>query len=624
MAGTNKKHTKEAKLSALSSRTVWQRALGILSEKEKKQAVLVFAASVLAATFAALGVGSIMPFLAVLGNPDMIQDVDLLRRLYDWFGFQSSYTFLIALGIGSLVFIIISNLVQILNTYVSVKFTTMLQYSISVRLFSNYMNRPYEFFLDNHSGDMSSNILSESSYVVSMFFRQVTSLASALLTTVAMLVLVMVINPVVSILSILLIGGAYLLSYLSTRNFIEEQGRRRSVANSERHSVASDALVGIKDVKINGAESYFFTKFLEPAYRIAQGQIWLSLISEIPRYVIFTIAFGGVIILCLSFIEPTALESQNPVGGILPVLGVFALAAQRTLPEMQKIYHALSSLSFGVTAVERVASGLAVDARSGSFSTAKAVKKLPVRNSLQLENVSYAYPGSTGKGIKDISVTIAAGDRIGIVGSTGAGKTTLADIVLGVLIPTQGRILVDGTEITADNKREWLRSVGYVPQEIFVLDATIAENIAFGVPPEEIDMARVHTVAATAQLTQFVETEMPQGFETRVGERGVRLSGGQRQRLGIARALYNDADLIVFDEATSALDNLTENELISAINGLPGDKTILMIAHRLSTVRECDSILYLEANHLLAQGNWDDLVETCAPFRQVVKIGRAG
>ena len=247
---------------------------------------------------------------------------------------------------------------------------------------------------------------------------------------------------------------------------------------------------------------------------------------------------------------------------------------------------------------------------------------LPLTRELRLEEVSYRYP-SSGAGISDVSLVIRAGEKIGIVGSTGAGKTTLGDVVLGLLRPQHGCIVVDGTPVTGENLRAWQRSVGYVPQDIFLSDASVAQNIALGIAPREIGMDRVQRAAAIAQIDGFVRDDLPQGYETTVGERGVRLSGGQRQRLGIARALYEDASLILLDEATNALDNLTEQEVMSAINGLPGDKTILMIAHRLSTLKVCDRILVLKKGRVVGFGTWNELLGSNREFQSIARTAEA-
>jgi ABC-type multidrug transport system fused ATPase/permease subunit len=276
-------------------------------------------------------------------------------------------------------------------------------------------------------------------------------------------------------------------------------------------------------------------------------------------------------------------------------------------------------MKFGTAAVEMIYDDFQKDRSSRLAPGSASQPRIGLTGQLDLEQISYKYPNASESNLGNVSLTIRAGERIGIVGSTGAGKTTLADVVLGLLVPSEGRMLADGMEINVDTLRAWQASVAYVPQDIFLMDTSVSENIAFGVPRDQIDQDRVEAVARIAQLDGFVRQDLPDGYETTVGEQGVRLSGGQRQRIGIARALYHNADLIVFDEATSALDNLTEREVMTAIDALPGDKTVVMIAHRLSTVKGCDKIIVMDKGRIVGIGPWSDLIEHNAAFRKIAE-----
>jgi ABC-type multidrug transport system fused ATPase/permease subunit len=321
-------------------------------------------------------------------------------------------------------------------------------------------------------------------------------------------------------------------------------------------------------------------------------------------------------------VDRTSFQSGSGLGDTIPLIGLFAFAGQRLMPALQQLYKGLTQVRYGAAAVASLHANLRENAVGEELPTIPP-KGLGLRRELRLDRVSYTYPNADGAGLSGISLSIQSGEKIGIVGSTGAGKTTFADLVLGLLVAQSGSLSVDGTPVTNENRRAWQQSVGYVPQDIFLTDANLAENIALGVVPAEIDQARVEHCARLAQLDGFINSELPHRYETTVGERGVRLSGGQRQRIGIARALYHDADLIVFDEATSALDNLTERDLMAAIETLPGDKTIMMIAHRLSTVRICDRILLLEKGRVAGFGSWDALVATNEKFRKLANISTA-
>jgi ABC-type multidrug transport system fused ATPase/permease subunit len=353
---------------------------------------------------------------------------------------------------------------------------------------------------------------------------------------------------------------------------------------------------------------------------MAHSEVGLAVVAQLPRFIVEGIAFSGIILLCLLLLDSTQFQQGQSLGNILPILGVFALAGQRVMPELQKVYLSATQLRYGAASVEKVYDDL-FSATSAHDLPRKMPMGINITRGFRLDAVSYGYPNAKTAGLSDITLEVLAGEKIGIVGSTGAGKTTLADIILGLLRPQIGQLLVDGAPVTDENLRSWQQSVGYVPQDIFLTGASISQNIALGVPIEEIDMDRVRHSAEIAQLDEFVRQELPEGYETEVGERGVRLSGGQRQRIGIARALYHRADLIVFDEATSALDNLTERDVMSAINALPGEKTIVVIAHRLSTVKVCDRIVVLDKGRIMGIGPWKELMDKNPSFQKLARVG---
>ena len=602
--------------------TTWRKVWAILDPRERRSALKVLAVAVVAAATSTAMVGSVMPFLAVLADPGRIQATPALAWAYDTFGFRSAYGFLVALGVGAFVVIVLGVLLQVTKVYVVARFTQMRVYSISCRLMGGYLGQPYEFFLNHHTGDMGTRILSEASEMVSRFLRPGAELITALLTTGALLAFLIWVDPVVTLVAFGVLGGVYGAVYRFSRAKLHKLGALRAEANAQRFRLASEALGGVKDIKLLGREADYVGRFRAPAQRMANVQVTASLFSALPQLVIQGLAFTGVIVLCLVLLDPTQFQTGNALGGILPLLGVFAFAGQRMLPELGKIYGAMASMQAGRAVVDLVHADL-VERRAGPLRRGRA-GALGLNQTLRLEGVSYSYPNAERPGIADITLEIRAGERVGIVGSTGAGKTTLADIILGLLRPQAGTMVVDGTPIDDTRLRGWQESVGYVPQDIFLTDASVTENIALGVPLDQIDVERVHRAARIASLDAFVRTELPEGYDTAVGERGVRLSGGQRQRIGIARAMYHDADLIVFDEATSALDNLTERDVMAAINALPGDKTILMIAHRLSTVKVCDRIVVLDGGRLVAVGSWDELMASSPEFRSIAELAAVG
>jgi len=591
------------------------KAWALLDRLERRNAFKVFAVMVVGAFASAVMVGSVFPFLSVLSDPGMIDRVPVLAWTYEVGGFTSDYRFLVFLGIVAIGVILVSNAVLILQTWVVSRYTEMRIHAISRRLLAHYLAQPYDFFLGRHSGDMSTNILSEAEKVVQQFLRPLADLFSSLLTVLAVLITLVLVDPVVASVT----TGAFFVIYggvtLASRRYVKKMGAVRVRTNERRYRIAGEALGGVKDVKLLGREAAYVDRFNAPSVDMARANIGIGVLAQAPRYAIQIVAFGGIILLCLVLLDPQGLQNREALGRVLPIIGLLAFAGQRLMPELQKLYTSFTMMTAGSAAVDRVHGDLFGGAQRPLDRSQPA--PLGLRENLTLEGVIYAYPGAERSGLSDVSLSIRAGERIGVVGASGAGKTTLADVILGLLHPQAGEIRADSTAITPDTLRAWQRTVGYVPQDIFLTDASLSENIALGLRPDEIDQVKVERAARIAQLHDFAMAELPGGYATLIGERGVRLSGGQRQRIGIARALYHDADLIVFDEATSALDNLTEREVMASIEALPGDKTILMIAHRLSTVKVCDRIVVMAQGQVVGVGTWDELVARNAAFRSL-------
>lgn len=596
----------------------WRKCWALLDAHEQRNAWITLAVIILGALSSALMVGSVLPFLMVLSDPGQIARVPALAWAYEVFGFISDYAFLIAMGLASFAVIVLSSLIQIAKTYVVARFAVMRIHSISHRLMIAYLRQPYEFFLNRHTGEMSTRVLAESQELVNQFLRPAAELIASIFTVIAIVGVLLWVEPLVAVASFTVLGGLYGAIYAFSRHVLKRYGYARAEANSDRYRVANEALGGIKDIKLLGREASYAARFAIPSNRMARALVGVQVLSQVPQLTLQAVAFGGVILLCLILMDPQGLASGAALGSLLPTLGVFAFAGQRLMPELSKLYQSLAQIQAGAAAVKLVHDDLINKAGSGSLPSA-IPSALGLNKRLEFVDVSYRYPNAELAGLKGVTLDFKAGERIGIVGSTGAGKTTLADLVLGLLQPSKGLIVADGTPITEANLRAWQQSVGYVPQDIFLTDASISENIALGELPQEIDEARVRRAAEIARIDAFILEELPDGYATTIGERGVRLSGGQRQRIGIARALYHDADLIVFDEATSALDNLTEREVMTAVDALPGDKTVLMIAHRLSTVKHCDRIVVLDKGRVVDCDTWDWLMANSATFQSIAQ-----
>jgi ATP-binding cassette, subfamily B, bacterial PglK len=584
----------------------------LLDRHERRRCLLVLLLILVMGIVEMVGVASILPFLAVLSDPGVIERNNYLRSAYDWFGFDSHKGFLVAMSAGLFGVTLASQATKLVTQYAIIRFSSMRQYTISARLLQGYLAQPYTWFLNHHSADLAKTVLSEAGMVVTQVMLPALQLLSGGVLLFFLVTLLILMEPLVALAAAAILGGAYAVVYFSVRRRLFEVGAARLAANRARFQIAQEALGGIKDVKILGLEQPFLQRFGTPARRMARHQATAQIYRTLPRYALEALAFGGMLLL----ITIMLLTGDGTLGSILPVIGLFAFAGTRMLPALQAVYSNLASIRNGEVILNNLHRDLAEADRFTSRQTDSTLHSpLSLRTSLIIEDVHYAYPKSERAALRGLTLEIPARSTVGIIGTTGAGKTTAVDIILGLLQPDMGRLVVDGIPITEANLRAWQRSIGYVPQQIFLTDETVMGNIAFGIPLDKIDQAAVERAARIAELHEFIASDLPRGYETKVGERGVRLSGGQRQRIGIARALYRDPDVLILDEATSALDNLTERAVMDAVHNLGRAKTIIMIAHRLSTVRECDKIFMLENGQLVAEGSYDELMGSCSKFR---------
>ena len=592
-----------------------KKLLDLLSRKERRQAFLLFGMVLIMALLDMAGIASIMPFLSVLANPDVVETNRYLASIYHRFGYSDPGAFLYFLGLMVFVLLIVSISFKALTHYFILRFTHMRNYSISRRLVVSYLQQPYEWFLNRHSADLAKTVLSEVEQVILVAMLPAIHLIAHGATAVVLVILLLAVNPWLTIIMTAVLGGLYGLIYVSLRSYLLRIGTDRLHANEARFTTVQEAFGGIKEVKIGGFETEFIKRFDGPANRYAKHQATAGIAGNIPRYVLEGIAFGGMFLVILFLMKDS--------GGLqeaLPLIGLYALASYRLLPALQQMYAHLANLRYAKPALDALHSDIQMLRNTAGRDQKFAhTKPLLLKNRIKLEHVTYCYPGAERPSLADVSLEVRANTTVGIVGSSGAGKTTAVDVILGLLWPGTGKLLVDEIMIDAHNVRAWQRSIGYVPQQIYLSDASLAANIAFGLPEDQIDLSAVEEAARIANLHDYIIADLPEGYATKVGERGVRLSGGQRQRIGIARALYNNPELLILDEATSALDNLTEKAVMDAVSNLAHQKTIIIIAHRLSTVRTCDEIIMLEQGRLEAKGTYEVLVEDNHRFRAMTE-----
>jgi ATP-binding cassette, subfamily B, bacterial PglK len=574
----------------------------LLSAREKRQALLLLLLMLALGLVEMAGVASIFPLIAVLSKPGLIESNTYLKALYEMLGFSDANSFFIFLSAAVFLVVVVRIAFTAMTNYALLRYAQMRSHTLGVKLLGSYLRRPYAWFLGRHSADLSKSILSEVEQVVNGSLMPALQFVSRFIIIVFIVGLVIAVEPTVAFSALSGMVLAYGLAYFAIRGYLRRKGKERLAANRARYQVAQEVLAGVKEVKVGGLEPGYLRRFEKGSLRFARLKSQLQLVREMPRHVLELIVVGSMLFVILLLLRRT----DGNLGSALPILSLYAFASLRLLPAVQSVYQSIVSLRFGGPALEVLHGELTAE---GEYTTKfDMAAPLPLEREIVLEHVSFAYVQAGRPALKDVSLTIPMHTTVGIVGATGAGKSTLVDVILGLLEPQQGRLLVDGQVIDPGNVRAWQRSIGYVPQQIFLADESIAANIALGLPPGKIDMAAVERAAKMASLHDFIINELPEGYQTEIGDRGIRLSGGQRQRIGIARALYNDPDVLVLDEATSALDYGTERSVMAEVLHLAKAKTIIMIAHRLSTVENCDVIYRFERGRVVDQGTFDSVV----------------
>ncbi|MDG2469705.1 MAG: ATP-binding cassette domain-containing protein, partial [Pirellulaceae bacterium] len=490
------------------------------------------------------------------------------------------------------------------------KFSSNVNISVSTRLFSGYLEQPYSFYLKRNSAELQSCVQTDSVYVQSAIIQPILQVIQKLISILLLLVAIVLANPIIAMVGLAVCGTMYGTVFFLVRRELANLGRAIGPANKSRFKSIHEAFGSPKLTKLMQLEDFFSARFTEGTSTVNNAQAKQQMLAQLPRFALEGMAFGGIMILAIVLIA-----SSNNFHEVIPLLGFYAFAGYRMMPAVQLVYSAIARLQFGWSRLNSIYDefqAISLPDHENEHPDQQFAKKLgsPSQSPIiEFKNIEFKYENASTLTIADLSLSIPENSTIGICGSTGAGKTTFLDLLLGLLKPDEGTILVRGMPINDSNRGTWQNEIGYVPQEIVLVDDSIKNNIAFGVAKEEIDLDRVKRAASMAGIADFIESSLPEKYESSVGERGTRLSGGQRQRLGIARALYQQPSLLVFDEATSSLDTETEKTVMAAINDLSHQLTIVMVAHRINTLAPCDTIVRLENGKVAQQGSFSEIFE---------------
>ena len=559
-----------------------------------------------------LSLGAVLPFLGILIAPQKVFDHPWINGLVEFWDINSPEQLILPLTIIFVVAVIISALIRSFLLWVSTKLTSTTGTVLSTKVYRHLLYQPYTAHLDSNSSKLITVIINKINAVVYSVIHETLTLGSSIILLVAITITLIFINPIVASGTIIVFGFSYGLIVILARQPLEVNSQRVASEQDRQLKVVQEGLGGIRDVLLNGTQSTYFKAFHKADSLMRQAVGHNIFITQIPRFAME--ALGTILIAIIAYL----LTSEEGVVTAVPTLGVLALGAQKMVPALQHSYSAWSTIAGTKASLGDVLNLLEQCTTEEIFEKQPELVPLSFQNSLSFKEVRFRFSNNGPWIIDGFNFSIAKGARVGFVGPTGSGKSTALDLLMGFLIPTEGEFLVDGQSIAGKYVKSWQKKIAHVPQNIYLADITFLENIAFGIPLSKISLDRVRHSARQAQIADFIESN-PKGYNTIVGERGVRLSGGQQQRIGIARALYRNANVLVFDEATSALDSNTEKSVMDAIDGLNRDLTILIIAHRFSTVKNCDKIIELEQGCVVAQGSYQQLIERSSSFRKMAE-----
>lgn len=591
---------------------------GLLTPEQRRSFLTLQFLVILMAVFEVIGVASIVPFMALMSDITIIEGDNILAQIYTYSGVNNHQDFVFYVGLVVLLLLTIGSLISMYTVWVLSIFGQKTGISIGDRLFESYLCKPWLFHASGSSSTLTKKIVAEASRVTNGIIMPFMHLNSKIMITIFISVTLVIYDPLVSLSALMIFASSYFILYKIVRLNLLRNGIKVSESAESRFKLMSEGFGGVKDVLLLRCQDSYVDRFKNSGNVFARHQGSTLALVQVPRYFMEVIAFGTVITFSLYLLQ----SFDNDIGKILPILSVYALAGLKLLPALQQTYASIGMIQGNISAYdfirqdlidsqELIANKLAQDENKGS--------SIVINQSIELQNIYFTYPGKSIPALNGLDLKIIPHKIIGLVGPSGSGKSTLIDILLGLMQPDNGQILIDDNPLLAKDIGCWQDKIGFVPQSIFLSDSTIQENIAFGIPANEIDAAKIQQAIKLSHLSELI-AELPEGLNTSVGERGVQLSGGQRQRIGIARALYHDAEILILDEATSSLDNITEKLIMDAIHDFSGSKTIIMIAHRLTTVQKCDVIYFIADGKVMDHGRYEDLIKNNVNFKKMANL----
>lgn len=573
-----------------------KKLIRFFEKKERRKLLTLFYMMIIAAFFETIGIGLIMPFVSIITNPKVIEEQAILSFMYNFFNFKSATSFTIFAVIFLIGVFITKNLYILLFNYTQFKIILNHQVKLSSNLFKEYLVKPYSFHLQSNTATLLRNVNGEVKRVFQGIIISGFQLFTEILVVICISLLLLFTAPIATITASILLGGSVFLFFKILRKKISTLGKEQQVVSGTMIKWVNQGLGASKEVKVSGKEDFFIDSYKSQSQVKANNSRYMKMLEVIPRLFIETLLVCIILLTMLIIVY----QGKNALE-LVSTMALFAMASFRLMPSITRIVSLVTSIRYSKPALDVVYEDMFLNKSknitTSIYKTHSSNTYRYYNDSIELKNVYFRYPNQKEYSLKDISLKIPFGQSVAFVGESGAGKTTIVDIMLGLFVPEQGQVLIDGIDLHQQLPK-WQQKIGYIPQSIFLSDDTIRGNVAFGIKNEEINDEAVWSALEQAQLKDFVMS-LPEKLETTVGERGVRISGGQRQRIGIARALYHNPEILFMDEATSALDNETEKEIIKAIDSLKGQKTLIIIAHRLSTIRNCDVIFKISKGKLI-------------------------